>query len=222
MRARVCSYSKSYQFTTNYLGDTPLARFADERPHGVEELASYLSTALGVSRPTVREALNQVAQEGLLVQEPYRGLRVADLDPATVLDIADVRVALDMQAVSAVLADSTGRRMQRLMAAWSTYERNAFASDPLIQHEAHIAFHRGIWAASENTFLMRMWPVKSSHHDRVGTRSGHPARPAARACCARGDHRRHPDQRYGVYPGRFRGAYRRQCPGTGGDHDRRR
>src|SRR6185437_8865981 len=25
MRARVCSYSKSYQFTTNYLGDTPLA-----------------------------------------------------------------------------------------------------------------------------------------------------------------------------------------------------
>ena len=46
---------------------------------------SYLSTALGVSRPTVREALNQVAQEGLLVQEPYRGLRVADLDAATVL-----------------------------------------------------------------------------------------------------------------------------------------
>ena len=134
---------------------------------------SYLSTALGVSRPTVREALNQVAQEGLLVQEPYRGLRVADLDAATVLDIADVRVALDMQAASAVLADSTGRRMQRLMAAWSDYERDAFASDPLIQHEAHIAFHRGIWAASENTFLMRMWPVNEAHitialaHDQV-------------------------------------------------------
>ena len=98
---------------------------------------------------------------------------MADLDAATLLDIADVRVALDMQAVSAILADSTGRRMQRLMAAWSDYERDAFASDPLIQHEAHIAFHRGIWAASENTFLMRMWPVNEAHitialaHDQV-------------------------------------------------------
>jgi hypothetical protein len=57
-----------------------------------------------------------------------------------------------MQAVSAVLADSTGRRMQRLMAAWSDYERNAFASDPLIQHEAHIAFHRGIWGRRRTRF----------------------------------------------------------------------
>jgi len=39
-----------------------------------------LSAALNVSRPTMREALAQLSQEGLLVQEPYRGLRVADLD----------------------------------------------------------------------------------------------------------------------------------------------
>jgi DNA-binding GntR family transcriptional regulator len=124
---------------------------------------SYLSTALGVSRPTVREALNQVAQDGLLIQEPYRGLRVADLDAAAVLDIADVRMALDMQAASAILADRTGRRMQLLMAAWSDYERDAFAPDPLVQHEAHLAFHRSIWAASENTFLMRLWPATEAH-----------------------------------------------------------
>jgi DNA-binding GntR family transcriptional regulator len=124
---------------------------------------SYLSTALGVSRPTVREALNQVAQDGLLIQEPYRGLRVADLDAAAVLDIADVRMALDMQAASAILADRTGRRMQLLMAAWSDYERDAFASDPLVQHEAHLTFHRSIWAASENTFLMRLWPATEAH-----------------------------------------------------------
>jgi DNA-binding GntR family transcriptional regulator len=124
---------------------------------------AYLSTALGVSRPTVREALNQVAQEGLLIQEPYRGLRVADLEPQAVLDIADVRMALDMQAVTGILADSTGRRMQLLMTAWSDYERNAFAADPMVQHEAHIAFHRSIWTASENTFLMRLWPVTEAH-----------------------------------------------------------
>jgi DNA-binding GntR family transcriptional regulator len=124
---------------------------------------SYLSSALGVSRPTVREALNQVAQEGLLIQEPYRGLRVADLDIAAVLDMADVRVALDMQAAEAILEDQSGRRMKKLMAAWAAYERDAFADDELVLHESHLAFHRGIWAASENSFLMRLWPVTEAH-----------------------------------------------------------
>jgi DNA-binding GntR family transcriptional regulator len=135
---------------------------------------TQLSKALGVSRPTVREALNQAAHEGLLIQEPYRGIRVADLTPARVLDIADVRMALDLQAVSAILAETTGRRLRALLTAWETYRRDASAEDPLIQHEAHIAFHRAIWEASENTLLMKMWPVTEAHltiilaHDQTG------------------------------------------------------
>ncbi|MEV0946813.1 GntR family transcriptional regulator [Rhodococcus sp. NPDC049939] len=124
---------------------------------------SALSTALGVSRPTVREALNQVAQEGLLIHEPYRRLRVADLDAAAVLDMADVRVALDMQAATDIIADTSGSRMKAIDAVWEVYERNALAEDFLVQHESHLAFHRGIWAASGNSFLMRLWPVTAAH-----------------------------------------------------------
>jgi len=47
-----------------------------------------LATVLNVSRPTMREALTQLAQEGLLIQEPYRGLRVSDLDPGRIGDAA--------------------------------------------------------------------------------------------------------------------------------------
>ena len=75
---------------------------------------SRLAAALNVSRPTIREALTQLAQEGLLIQEPYRGLRVADLEPGAIMDIARTRVALDMLAVEEILADETGSRLQRV------------------------------------------------------------------------------------------------------------
>jgi DNA-binding GntR family transcriptional regulator len=124
---------------------------------------SRLAAALNVSRPTIREALTQLAQEGLLIQEPYRGLRVADLDPDAIMDIARTRVALDMLAVEEILADQTGRRLERVRAAWNELDRLPLDAEPVEAQEAHGAFHRSIWAASENTLLMRLQPVTEAH-----------------------------------------------------------
>lgn len=122
-----------------------------------------LSEMLNVSRPTIREALTQLAQEGLLVQEPYRGLRVAMLDAADILDIAKTRMALDMLAAESILEDTTGRRMAHVEASWEAYDKIAFHPDPVVLHEAHIAFHRSFWVASENALLLRLWPVTEAH-----------------------------------------------------------
>lgn len=122
-----------------------------------------LSEWLNVSRPTVREALNQMAQEGLLVQEPYRGLRVATLDAAGIMDLANARLALDLLASSAILEDPSGRRLQMVEDSWKEYSRLAMDADPLVQHESHVAFHRSIWVASENALLLRLWPVTEAH-----------------------------------------------------------
>ncbi|UQE75474.1 GntR family transcriptional regulator [Gordonia sp. PP30] len=124
---------------------------------------SSLSEALRVSRPTVREALNWIAQEGLLVQQPYRGLRVAELDPREILDVAHVRVALDMQAMTEVLADESGAKMAAIRRAWEEYRPLADDRDPMVQHESHVAFHRRIWEAAGNTFLMNLWPATEAH-----------------------------------------------------------
>ncbi|WP_420181106.1 GntR family transcriptional regulator [Paenarthrobacter sp. TA1.8] len=122
-----------------------------------------LSEWLNVSRPTVREALNQMAQEGLLVQEPYRGLRVATLDATGIMDLAHARLALDLLAASAIVDDPSGRRMQMVEDSWEQYSRLSMDPDPLVQHENHVAFHRNIWAASENALLLRLWPVTEAH-----------------------------------------------------------
>lgn len=120
---------------------------------------NQLSTSLNVSRPTMREALAQLAQEGLLVQEPYRGLRVADVDPTMIMDAARTRMALDTLAIGDILADSTGSRMEQVEAAWREYDRLPMDADAIEAHEAHVAFHRRIWEASHNSMLIRLWPV---------------------------------------------------------------
>ena len=129
-----------------------------------EKLVEHrLASSMNVSRPTTREALTQLAQEGLLVQEPYRGLRVAALDPDAIMDIARTRVALDMLAVKGIFADRSGRRLEMVRSAWREFDLLPFDADPVEAHEAHVAFHRRIWEASENTLLIRLWPVTEAH-----------------------------------------------------------
>jgi DNA-binding GntR family transcriptional regulator len=130
---------------------------------GVKLTENSLAASLNVSRPTMREALTQLAQEGLLVQEPYRGLRVAALNPTAIMDIARTRVALDLQAIEDILADTSGERVKLVQAAWRDYNRLPADADAIEQHESHIAFHRRLWEASGNSFLIRLWPVTEAH-----------------------------------------------------------
>jgi DNA-binding GntR family transcriptional regulator len=122
-----------------------------------------LAASLSVSRPTMREAVAQLSQDGLLIQEPYRGLRVADLDPVAIMDIARTRVALDMLAAEEILADKTGHRLDLVRQAWAAYDTLPLDAEPLQAHDAHVAFHRNLWVASENTLLLRLWPVTEAH-----------------------------------------------------------
>lgn len=126
---------------------------------GQRIIEAELTSSLDVSRPTAREALNQMARDGFLIQEAYRGLRVADIQSDSLLEIARVRVALDTEAISEILADTTGARMGVLEDAWRVFEKATAESDPLALHEAHVRFHRGIWEAADNYLLMRIWPV---------------------------------------------------------------
>lgn len=118
-----------------------------------------LTAALDVSRPTAREALNQLSRDGFLVQEAYRGHRVAHLETGSLLEIARIRVALDYEAIMEIIEDESGQRMRGLEDAWARFEHVGDDDDPLAMHEAHMAFHRGIWESSDNFLLMRIWPV---------------------------------------------------------------
>ncbi|MFV0433304.1 MAG: GntR family transcriptional regulator [Leucobacter sp.] len=123
---------------------------------------AQLAERLGVSRPTIREALNALAEEGLVTKEAYRGMRVAQLEPEAIHDIAIGRIALDMVAVDAILADRSDARFEIIERGWLRYEIEAFDPDPVAQHDAHLEFHRCIWEASGNYLLEKLWPVTAA------------------------------------------------------------
>lgn len=122
-----------------------------------------LAADLQVSRATVREALGQLAREGLVISEPYRGLRVADLDEPALRDLARTRAALDVLAAQGILADPGGRRLATVRTAFAAFEGTAFDDDPVVRNEGHLAFHHAIWSAAENVVLDQLWPVISAH-----------------------------------------------------------
>jgi DNA-binding GntR family transcriptional regulator len=118
-----------------------------------------MSKELGVSRPTLREAIYQLIHEGLLTQEVYKGITVAEIDPATLGDIAVVRAALESLAAEAIATDKDDRGREALRQAWAAYETAADSGDPALENEAHLELHRTIWMESGNSMLRRIWPI---------------------------------------------------------------
>jgi DNA-binding GntR family transcriptional regulator len=118
-----------------------------------------LSTELGVSRPTLREAIYQLIHEGLLVQEDYKGVSVVQIDAQTISDIAVVRTALETIAAKTIAADESGESQQRLRRAWDEYDIAAASGDAVRENDAHVALHQAIWVASNNSMLQRIWPI---------------------------------------------------------------
>ena len=144
-------------------GPSAVASVSRRDAGGIEIRRAIILGRLKPGDKLTETHLNQLTREGLIVQEPYRGIRVADVTKEQISDIAVARVGLDMLAIDAILAADTDRRLEIVEEGWRQFERFAFHPDPVVQHEAHLAFHRQIWAASENYLLLKLWPVTESH-----------------------------------------------------------
>ena len=71
------------------------AMFEGELESGTPLREVALADSLGVSRPTVREALSVLVADGLAVREPNRGVAVASPDPDSIRDVCRARAVLE-------------------------------------------------------------------------------------------------------------------------------
>ena len=112
-----------------------------------------LSEALQISRTPVREALQQLAQEGLVQIQPNRAVTVASLSMQEVLNILHVRTLLEPEIVRLVAESVSARTLETLWGCIETMETAAAASDRPLWSKTDTVLHETITEVCPNALL---------------------------------------------------------------------
>lgn len=116
-----------------------------------------LASNFGVSRVVVREALQTIESEGLIIKERNKKTKVVSFNTRDITDLYDVRIALELCAADSILnkgidvLDRLREKAQKFQGSFSgeIHLREFVTND--------ILFHRLIIELSDNTRLLDMW-----------------------------------------------------------------
>lgn len=127
---------------------------------GEQMIEAQLAARLQVSRGPVREALQRLIQEGLLVNHRNRGVFVLELTAADIAEIYGARKAVETAAADYVLASGktkiskTAKALRSIIREMSAAVR---AGDWLRLAELDVSFHSTLVAAADNSRLSRIY-----------------------------------------------------------------
>jgi DNA-binding GntR family transcriptional regulator len=125
-----------------------------ELGEGARLTEESLSSQLGISKSPVREALNRLESEGLVVIEARRGAFVRKFSTAETRDLYDVRQLLEVHAVG--IAKLSPELLRELAESVERTHYHLEREDMVAHVEEDIRFHSLIAAATENDELARM------------------------------------------------------------------
>ncbi|WP_129656890.1 GntR family transcriptional regulator [Rothia halotolerans] len=125
---------------------------------GTRLIETELSGQLGISRGTLREALRELHQQGLVTLDSSRGMSVRSLDREEIEDIFSVRAALEALAVETLSTRedraAIARELRAKLAGMETARGNGSLEDEV---EADLDFHHDLCRLSENSTLIHTW-----------------------------------------------------------------
>src|ERR1700730_18318579 len=113
----------------------------------------FLSNRLGISKSPVREALNSLQTEGLILIEPRRGARLRQFSVKEVKNLYDLRETLEVFAVSR--AQVTPMLLAELAKSVERTRKFVKADDKTKHIEEDTRFHAAIASATGNDELCR-------------------------------------------------------------------
>ncbi|MHA6622803.1 GntR family transcriptional regulator [Pseudonocardia sp. DLS-67] len=110
---------------------------------------------LGISRPTVREVLRQLAVEGLVTVVPQRGAVVTALSPDDAADLYEMRASLEALAVRRFVQRARPEHVAALRGAVDEIERTARSTEPQEQLQAKDHFYEVLFTGSGSAPLQQ-------------------------------------------------------------------
>ena len=123
---------------------------------GERLMEMQLASKLGVSRTPIREAIRMLEKEGLAVTIPRKGAEVARMTEKDMVDVLEIREALEELAVCLACRVITPEETLELKAAMDAFEEKTKTGDVPEIGEADENFHDVLYRASENQKLIAM------------------------------------------------------------------
>lgn len=145
---------------------------------GEFELGEQLSEAriaknLEVSRTPVREAINRLEMEGLLIVEPQRGSFVFNLEPEELAKLCDARVCLETTAMTIAMQANSEALHAALSDCVSKMKAAREAADDAAYLHLDTVFHQCLFDCADNRFLNDAYQTIALKMAALRSRLGH-------------------------------------------------
>ena len=120
-----------------------------------------LAEEYGVSQMPVREALKELAAEGLVEHVPYHGVRVVEFSPDDVADLYACRALLESMAARAAARNITPEELAELKDLQARMKQRMAPEHLAEYRELNRHFHQVVYVSSRRAYLVRtlnqMW-----------------------------------------------------------------
>ncbi|ADQ04870.1 transcriptional regulator, GntR family [Caldicellulosiruptor owensensis OL] len=127
----------------------------DLRP-GERLMEIKLAEMLGVSRTPIREAIRKLELEGLVVMLPRKGAYVADISKKEIMDVLEIRAALDKLAAGLAAQRMTRAEKEQLKKVLSSFEKNFKSGNIEGMINDDIRLHDLIYLGAKNEKLQHI------------------------------------------------------------------
>ncbi|MCB7305686.1 GntR family transcriptional regulator [Bariatricus massiliensis] len=115
-----------------------------------------LANKLGVSRTPIREAIRKLELEGLVLMVPRKGAEVAEITEKNLMDVLEVRKALEELAVELACDRISQGQIEEMKVAAKEFQQVLKSGDVTKIAEADVKFHDIIFSATDNQRLISL------------------------------------------------------------------
>lgn len=146
-----------------------------------------IAAELGVSRGPLREAMQRLARDGLVVVQPHRGSFVRSLEPDEIEELYEVRIALECTAAQLAAERRSDADVTALTGLLDSSAKAVTGAGDAPHYPAHLDLHELVAMVSGNQRLHRAVVQINQELKLVRAASGFRPERAPRALVEHGD-----------------------------------